>query len=112
MKYSDLVKRLRKAHAHWVNPLCDEAADEIERLEEQHDKFLQEFWKTNTENERLRGALALAWDALRWADSPGEGKDDEWSEIPTDRAQKAFDAVWMALGEKIHDLDALGADDE
>ena len=88
------------------------AADEIERLENEHVHKNLYIKELDDERKRLRDALALAWDALRWADSPGEGKDDEWSEIPTDRAQKAFDAVWMALGEKIHDLDALGADDE
>ena len=30
---------------------------EIERLNKRHDDFLQEFWKTNAENERLRAAL-------------------------------------------------------
>ena len=35
----------------------DEANGEIERLQKQHDNFLQEFWKTNAENERLRAAL-------------------------------------------------------
>jgi hypothetical protein len=52
-------------------------------------------------------ALALAWDALRWAESPDEGDPcDQWTEIPRDRAQKAFEAIWDALGCKTPVLDA------
>jgi hypothetical protein len=58
----DLVRRLLSGDC------CDEnnrdaasdillLGDRIEELEAHHDKFLQEFWKTNAENERLRTAL-------------------------------------------------------
>jgi len=47
-------------------------------------------------------ALNLAWEALRWADSPDELDDGEtWTEIPADRAIAAFDAVWKEMGEQI-----------
>ncbi len=44
--------------------------------------------------EKLCAANELCWEALRWADSPDEGDPcDQWTEIPRDAAQKAFEAL-------------------
>ena len=42
--------------------LVEELEAEVERLNKYHDKFLDEFWKTNAENKRLQKLL----DEARW----------------------------------------------
>ena len=67
---------------------CLDVCDEVDHL--------------TTEGTKKDDALVLAWDALRWADSPDESDPcDQWTEIPRDRAQKAFEAVWNALGQEV-----------
>lgn len=65
-----------------------------------------------TESALKDAALALAWDALRWADSADELEDaEQWTEIPADRAILAFDAVWKSLGEQIPTVSDKRADE-
>ena len=72
---SDLIERLREiandetycngrmcSAETWMEGAADciEAKDKrIEELEARHDKFIKEFWKTNAENEQLRGDLEI-----------------------------------------------------
>ena len=80
-------------------------AQYIKELEARCCRAVEKIERLTAEGKNKDKALALAWDAVRWADSIDELEDaEQWTEIPTDRAVIAFDAVWRALGEKIPDL--------
>ena len=69
---TDLVSRLRERHSF----LCDEAAEEIERL---HGIIADNSLLNRTDNERLRGLLGEAADDIEhWGGYASEYFKDKW----------------------------------
>ena len=91
---TDLVSRLRERHSF----LCDEAAEEIERL---HGIIADNSLLNRTDNERLRGLLGEAADDIEhWGGYASEYFKDKWH--LEDDIKKYRDAALAGTADQLH----------
>ena len=71
---SDLIERLRTERSVYDAELCDEAADEIERLRQEYDQLQNrtsdQYDEQQAEIERLRGAISDTLSSLYTEKAP------------------------------------------